>query len=377
MRSKCESVKVRKWAVATLSLFPTFALSAALSAQMVTVQVAGHELQVPRGFAVDVYAAQTPDARLMALGPDGVPYLAETGEGRVVKLPDANHDGKADSVIVVASGLTNPHGLAFLGDTLFIAEGNRLVKLVPGHAEPQVVIRDLPCCGGHFTRSVVIGPDRKLYVSAGSSCNICDERDRRRAAVTRYNLDGSGMEIFATGLRNSVGLAFYPGSHELWATNNDRDNLGDDVPPDRINILKQGRFYGWPQCWLPGRANPEYRSADCSRVEPPALTFQAHAAPLGIAFYTGTAFPAEYRGDVFFAEHGSWNRSVPVGYQVMHAHVRGAHPLPPAEPFVTGFRPAGQEAWERPVGLLVLPDGSVLVSCDSPGMVLRVHWVGR
>ncbi len=371
MRGKCESVKVGTWAAIALSLFPTFALSA----QMVTVQVAGHELQVPRGFAVDVYAAHTPDARLMALGPDGVPYLAETGEGKVVKLPDADHDGKADSVIVVASGLTNPHGLAFLGDTLFIAEGNRLVKMVPGRTEPQVVIRDLPCCGGHFTRSVVIGPDRKLYVSAGSSCNICDERDRRRAAVTRYNLDGSGMEIFATGLRISVGLAFNPQTHELWATNNDRDNLGDDVPPDRINIIRQGKWYGWPQCWLPGRANPEYRNADCSRVEPPALTFQAHAAPLGIAFYTGTAFPAEYRGDVFFAGHGSWNRSVPVSGQVYHAHVRNGRP-DSAEVFLTGFRPGG-EAWERPVGLLVLPDGSMLISCDSPGMVLRVHWVGR
>ncbi len=348
----------------------------AAAQERVNVQVAGHELSVPRGFAVDVYAANVRHARMMALGPDGVPYVAETGPGLVVKLPDANHDGRADTVIVVASGLNRPHGLAFRGDTLYIAETNRVVKLVPGQSEPRVVIPSLPAGGMHFTRSIVIGPDNKLYVSAGSDCNVCTEDDRRRAAVTRYNLDGSGMELFATGLRNSVGLAFNPATHELWASNNDRDNLGDDVPPDRVNILKRGKFYGWPQCWLPGHANPEYQGADCSHVEAPALTLPAHAAPLGIAFYTGSTFPAEYHGDVFVAGHGSWNRSTPIPGQVYHAHVHGSH-ADSAQVFLSGFRPQGQDAWERPVGLLVLPDGSMLVSCDSPGMVLRVHWVGR
>ncbi len=374
MRSDVRAVRAGK-AVGAVALLTALAAPSALSAQLVPVQVAGHELQVARGFAVDVYAPHVEHARLMALGPDGVPYVAETGPGRVVKLPDANHDGKADTVIVVASGLNRPHGLAFRGDTLYIAETNRVVRLVPGRGEPQVVIPSLPPGGMHFTRSIAIGPDDKLYVSAGSDCNVCTEDDRRRAAVTRYNLDGSGMELFATGLRNSVGLAFNPTTHELWATNNDRDNLGDDIPPDRINILKQGKFYGWPQCWLPGHANPEFAHADCSHVEAPALTFQAHTAPLGLAFYTGTAFPAEYRGAVFVAGHGSWNRSEPVSGQVLVAQVRNGRP-DSARVFITGFRPHG-EAWERPAGLLVLPDGSMLISCDSPGMILRVHWVGR
>ena len=174
-----------------------------------------------------------------------------------------------------------------------------------------------------------------------------------------------------------MGLAFHPATGELWATNNDRDNLGDDVPPDPINILRQGRFYGWPQCNLPDTRNPEYPDADCSGVEAPALRFQAHSAPLGLAFYTGAQFPAEYRGDLFFAQHGSWNRSVPVGYQVMRVRVVNGRPAS-AEPFITGFLAVGaSRPWARPVGLLVLGDGSLLVSDDAPGRVFRVRWVGR
>ena len=353
------------------------AAAAQQSAALVSVRVAGRTMQAPAGFAVHVYAEGLRGARFMALGPDGTPYLSLTREGRVVKLPDANGDGRADSVITVASGLNLPHGLAFRGDTLYIAENDKVVRLVPGAAAPEVVVPNLPGRGGHFTRTIVFGPDGKLYVSVGSSCNLCDESDPRRAAVLRYNLDGSGEEIFAHGLRNSVGIAFDPATGALWGTNNDRDNLGDDLPPDRINILREGGNYGWPQCYLPGKNNPEYANADCSGVLGPAITFQAHSAPLGIAFSTGSSFPAEYRGGALVAYHGSWNRSAPTGYKVVYVRERDGRPVSISD-FLTGFLPdPGAPPWARPVGLLVLRDGSLLVSDDTGGYVFRVRYAGR
>lgn len=365
--------------VVALALAPWLARAVAAQAPagLTPVRVAGQTLQVAPGFAVEVYAEGLRGARFMALGPDGVPYLSITRAGRVVKLPDANGAGRADTVITVAQGLNLPHGLAFRGDTLYVAENNRVVRFRPGSTTPDVVVAGLPARGGHFTRTIVFGPDGKLYVSVGSSCNICDESDPRRAAVLRYNLDGSGEEIFAHGLRNSVGIAFDPATGELWGTNNDRDNLGDDLPPDRINILHQGVNYGWPQCYLPGKNNPEYQAADCSHVEGPAIAFQAHSAPLGIAFSTGKQFPPEYRGGAFAAFHGSWNRSIPTGYKVVYVRVQGGRPVSISD-FVTGFLPdSSASPWARPVDVLVLRDGSLLVSDDFGGRIFRVHYVGR
>ncbi|OLC11303.1 MAG: hypothetical protein AUH41_00875 [Gemmatimonadetes bacterium 13_1_40CM_66_11] len=336
-------------------------------------QGADDALRVPAGFKVSVFAANLPGVRYLTLGPGNAVYASEPGEGAVVKLTDSNHHGAADSPVVVASGVRGAFGIAFRGDTMFVAGEGELVRFDPGARAPVTLMR-LPS-GGHSTRTILFGPDGKLYVAVGSSCNLCEERDSMRAAVTQFNPDGSGGHIFARGLRNTVGMAFNPTTGELWGGNNDRDNLGDDLPPEHINIIKDGRNYGWPECYLPGKPNPEYGSADCSRVEPPTITIQAHSAPLGFVFYAGTQFPREYRGDAFVTLHGSWNRSVPTGAKVVRVQVdSGGRRAVGVEDFIVGWQRPDGTRWGRPVGLLVMPDGSLLVSDDYGGKIWRVSY---
>src|SRR6058998_691278 len=335
-----------------------------------TVVIAGHALYVPRGFTVNLFAEGLNGVRYLALGPGGAVYASLPGGGQIVRLVDANRDGVADAPAqVVLSGLNAPFGITFRGDTMYFAEETAVKRLDPGAATPVTLVSDLPG-GGHITRTIVFGPDNALYLAVGSSCNLCDD-PLPRAAVTRYHLDGTGPHTFATGLRNSVGLAFHPTTGELWANNNDRDYLGDNLPPEHLNILKDGKWYGWPQCYLPGKPNPEYPGFDCSGVEPPAITDTAHSAPLGLAFYTGTMFPAAYQGDAFMTYHGSWNRSVPTGAKVVRVRVQSGRPTA-IEDFVTGWQLANGSRWGRPVGLLVMPDGALLVSDDGGGRIWRV-----
>ncbi len=341
-----------------------------------TVAIAGHSLYVPHGFKINIFAEGIGGVRTLVLGPGNLVYAVVSQSGTVVQLPDANNDGVADSAHTVLSGLRYPFGLAFRGDTMYVGESNQVDRFNPGSTTPTVVVPNLPT-GGHSTRTVVFGPDGKMYVSVGSSCNICDETDSLRAAVSQFDPDGSHGKVFARGLRNSVGLAFNPTTHELWANNNDRDNLGDDLPPEHVNILKDGKYYGWPQCYLPGKPNPEYPDANCATVEPPAITIQAHSAPLGLAFYTGTMFPAEYRGDAIMTLHGSWNRSVPTGAKVVRVRIQNGKATG-VEDFITGWLPPGAAStsgrWGRPVSPLVLPDGSLLISDDDGGKIWRVTY---
>ncbi len=338
--------------------------------------VEGHDLFLKPGFHISVFAQGVNGVRYLTLGAGNVVYASLMRAGTIVRLPDANHDGVADSAITVASGLHQPFGIAFRGDTMYVGETDALDRFNPGATAPMK-LATLPSGQGHSTRTVVAGPDGKIYVAIGSSCNICDEADPRRAAVVTYNPDGSGEHLFARGLRNSVGLAFNPTTHELWANNNDRDNLGDDLPPEHVNILKDGKYYGWPQCYLPGKPNPEYPDANCATVEPPAITIQAHSAPLGLAFYTGTMFPAEYRGDAIMTLHGSWNRSVPTGAKVVRVRIQNGKATG-VEDFITGWLPPGAAStsgrWGRPVSPLVLPDGSLLISDDDGGKIWRVTY---
>src|SRR3989454_1015434 len=336
------------------------------------IHIAGQDLYVPSGFNVNLFAEGLDGPRSLALGPGGVVFVTLSDRGEIVRLIDTDGDGVADSRSTVLSGLSYPFGLAFRGDTLFCAEQTAVKRLDPGATTPVTLIPNLPV-GGHISRTIAFGPDNLLYVAIGSSCNVCDDA-LPRAAVTRYNLDGSNPHTFATGLRNSVGLAFHPTTGELWANNNDRDNLGDDLPPEHLNVLRDGRWYGGPQCYLPGQANPEYSGADCSGVEPPAITFQAHSAPLGLAFYTGAMFPADYQGDAFMTYHGSWNRTVPTGAKVVRVRVVSGRPTA-IDDFVTGWQLADGSRWGRPVGLLVMPDGALLVSDDFAGRIWRVSFV--
>lgn len=339
-------------------------------------------LRLPPGFTIDVFARDLGHARFLAVDPRGTLLVSVPRSGHVLALPDDDGDGRADRAIPVVEGLDLPHGLAFHDGALYVAETGRVVRVgydpVTRRATgpPAVVVSGLPARGSHWTRTIAFGPDGRLYLAVGSSCNNCEERDGHRAAITRYNADGSGEARFATGLRNAVGLAFRPGSAELWVTVNGRDWLGDDRPAEYITRVTEGGFYGWPHChWeMDGTLAPDPElpsAARCQRVSRPSLLYQAHSAPLGMAFYTGTQFPPEYRGNLFVALHGSWNRTSPTGYQLIRVRVDGDAPR--AETFASGWL-VGRRAWGRPVDLAVGQDGSLFLSDDSQGVVYRIGY---
>ena len=359
-------------AVATLAPLSTSAVSP-------TRVVAPQEtLLLPPGFGISVFFQGLADPRMMALGPDGELYVAERGAGRIVRLPDRDDDGVADGVEVVVMGLRAPSSIAFNVDgSLYVGETTRILRLsdVDGDGvfqEQETVIDDLPS-GGHSTRTVLFSPDGQwLYVSIGSSCNVCVEGDERRATIMRYNPDGSGGEVYARGLRNSVGITFRPGTNELWATNNGRDWLGDDQPPETIYQVNQGDDIGWPRCHAGRIVDPDLgEPRDCEGVADPVVEIQAHSAPLGLTFYSGEQFPDEYHGDLFVAFHGSWNRSVPTGYKVVHITVRDGE-LAAVQDFAVGWLREDGSQWGRPVDVQTGPDGSLFVSDDAGGVVYRI-----
>jgi len=334
------------------------------------------EVQLPSGFIMTAFASGLNGPRFMAIGPGGVLFVAERGANRVVALPDRDGDGRADETLVVADDLQAPSSLAFDGNTLYIGETTRVTRLRLGPdlrpLQRDVIIADLPSGPGHSTRTILLGRDGRLYVASGSSCNVCNERDPHRAAVWVYNADGSGGRLFARGLRNAVGLALNPWTGEIWATNNGRDLLGDDSPPETVYVVQDGRDYGWPRCHAGTLVDPQFGGPGaCDGIERPILEMQAHMAPLGLTFYAAEQFPPQYRG-LFIALHGSWNRSVPVGYKVMRVPLVDGHVAGPAEDFATGWLKPDGSSWGRPVGVTVAADGSLLVSDDKGGFVYRI-----
>jgi glucose/arabinose dehydrogenase len=319
---------------------------------------------------------------MLAIGPDKALYVAERGAGRIVRLVDANQDGQADGIEVVAAGLNQPNSLAFRPDgSLYVSETTRVWRFSNPNAQGiyqdrQVIIDHLPS-GGHATRTLLFSPDGSaLYVSIGSSCNVCLESDKRRATIMVFNPDGSGGRVYASGLRNAVGITFRPGTQELWATNNGRDNLGDTLPPETVYQVEDGKDYGWPRCYAGRIIDPDFGSPNsCQGVPTPVVEMQAHMAPLGLNFYNGAQFPAEYQGNLFIALHGSWNSSVPVGYKVMRIPISGSQ-IGQAEDFATGWLAPDGSVWGRPVDVLTAPDGSLFVSDDSGGVIYRIFYKG-
>jgi len=344
----------------------------------------GLPLRIPAGFEIETFAEDLGPVRFMALDEHGVLLVSVTGSGKVLALPDQNLDGKADEVITLIAGLDLPHGLAFYKNFLYVAETDKVLRynyssstgneIAIKISDPTVIVSDLPSGGGHFTRTLGFGPDGKMYVSVGSSGNILKESDTRRAAILRFNPDGTGAEVYARGLRNSVGFRWHPVTKEIWATDNGRDFLGDDLPPDEINIVKKGGDYGWPYAYGNRITDPEFDDPErAAKTVPPKIEIQAHSAPLGLTFYDSPAFGSAYEGDLFVCFHGSWNRSVPTGYKVVRYHLKGTRKdqVVFKQDFITGWL-TPQGALGRPVDIIVGADEAVYISDDKGERIYRV-----
>ncbi len=377
------------------------------------VDAVADRLQVPAGFAVRLFAEGLSKPRLMTIGPDGALYVADQNAGTIVRLPDANGDGVADATEVVAEGLAGAHSVEWFDGWLYVASYGQVNRLQDqdgdGTFETQELVTDnIPGTGGHSSRTLHFGPDGKLYVAAGSSSNNEPESDPRRAAILRFNPDGSIPEdnpfasdpderrqpVFAEGLRNSVDFLFLPDGR-LWANHNGSDMLGDDIPPEEIVIqVEAGNHYGWPYCYTPVEGtvpsgteevrdervdlNPDV-FASCSEAVPALFTDLAHYAPLGMTQYNASAFPADYQGNLFVAYHGSWNSTEPRDCRVQMIVVQDGQPTE-SQPFLTGFRESESQscnqAWGRPAGVVVGNDGALYVSDDQNGQIYRVVYEG-
>jgi len=341
-----------------------------------------HELRVPPGARIAVFAAGLEGPRLMTVTPAGDILVSEPGADRIRLLRDDDRDGVAETLITYADDLQRPHGLAFHGQNLYVAETGRLSLLRDENGDGQAdtrrtISRDIPGAGGHWTRTVVVADDGTAFVSAGSSCNVCEEEDPRRAAVLEFGPGEKEAEIFARGLRNSVGLALHPDTGELWGSDNGRDMLGDDLPPEEINLIRKGSDYGWPYCYGNRTPDPKYDRPDrCKDTTPPQVTMQAHSAPLGIAFGKGLNFPETFQKMLFVGFHGSWNRSVPTGYKLVGIPFEEGRPVGGPVDIISGWL-EGRTAWGRPVGPLVGPDGALYLSDDRTGAVYRIWFPER
>lgn len=390
-------------------------------------------LKAPEGFIVSVFAKNLNDPRVIAFDPAGRILVSETAEGKVLVLEDKNKDGMADETRVLLEGLNKPHGLAFYpipsrqggsygastdgGKTyLYIAETNQVARYIYDEQSGTVLeqnkigqnIANLPADGKHFTRTIEFGPNYqtqpivqgvaeetmspvKLYISVGSSCDICVEDSWKRAAILESDPDGSYTAELAGGLRNSVFFTFHPETKEMWATEMGRDYLGDDLPPDEINIIKPNRKYGWPFCYgkqvkdksfNPEKINRTDIPQDCNLTQPPVIEIPAHSAPLGLAFIPDKNWPKEWEGNLLVAYHGSWDRSVPTGYKIVRYAVDKNGKVSETADFITGWlgdgnpsTGSGQETFGRPVDLKFGPDGALYVSDDYSGQIYKVERV--
>lgn len=329
------------------------------------------------GFKVSLYA-RVPDARQMVLSPSGTLFVGNRDKGAVYAVLDANKDGKGDKVVKIADGLKSPNGVEFKDGSLYVAEISRVLRYdkieeqLKSPPKPVIVSKAFPSDGLHGWKYIRFGPDGMLYVPVGAPCNVCEKSDPRYASITRMKPDGTEFEVFASGIRNTVGFDWDPKSNQLWFTDNGRDWLGDDGPPDELNCaFKKGMHFGFPYCHGKGISDPEFgKKRSCSDFVPAEFELGPHVAALGMKFYRGKMLP-NFQGDIIYAEHGSWNRSVKSGYRVMRVKMRGGKPLS-AEPLLSGFVNAKGDVSGRPVDVVEMPDGSLLISDDFAGAIYRL-----
>ena len=337
-------------------------------------------IKLPPGFAITVYADNVPNARGMALGENGTLFVGSKEKGNVYAIIDKDGDQRADEVFTIASGLNMPVGVAYRNGSLFVSAVDRILRFdkieqrLTNPPAPVTMNIVFPNEAQHGWKFIAFGPDGKLYVPVGAPCNICEPDPGRFALIARMNPDGSGYEIVARGVRNSVGFDWDPTTHDFWFTENGRDFLGDHQPPDELNhASKAGLHFGYPYCHGGTIPDPEYGSKHaCREFTTPIVTLGPHVASLGMRFYTGTMFPLKYQRQIFIAEHGSWNRSEKIGYRITLVS-RDEQGRLRYSVFAEGWL-QGQQAWGRPADVLVMPDGALLVSDDSAGVIYRISY---
>lgn len=338
------------------------------------------QIKLPPGFSISVYASDVPNARGMVRGAGGTLFVGSKQEGRLYAVVDDGTGRRAARVYTIMRGLNMPVGVAFKDGSLYASSVDRILRFdnIEQHlADPPapVVITDrLPKDTSHGWKYLGFGPDKKLYVAVGVPCNVCDPEPDRFGLIARMNHDGSGYEIVARGIRNSVGFDWDPESRHLWFTDNGRDWMGDNQPPDELNhAFSDGLHFGFPYCHGASIADPKYGNEQpCNRFTPPALNLGPHVAALGMRFYTGAMFPREYQGRIFIAEHGSWNRSEKIGYRISLAS-KDPQGQWRYSIFAHGWL-QGSDAWGRPADVLVMPDGALLVSDDQAGVIYRIAY---
>jgi len=344
------------------------------------------KLKTPPGFTVSIYSDKVPEARQMVLSETGTLFVGTTGNGSVYALPDRNHDGRVDEVVTVASKLHLPNGVAVRDGALFVGETSKITRfdnIEKQLAQPlksfksSVVNDKLPALDWHGNRYMRFGPDGLLYIGVGAPCNVCVRPDDERfATVLRMKPDGSALEVFAKGIRNTVGFDWHPTTKELWFTDNGRDHLGNNLPPDELNCAPaKGMHFGFPFRYGNNVPDPEFgiKAAKDLKFTPVAMPLGPHVASLGMRFYTGNVFPEKYRGNIFIAEHGSWNRDKRIGYRISQVTLENGKATK-YETFMDGFQFGDADPWGRPVDLCLMPDGSMLVSDDHAGAIYKISY---
>jgi glucose/arabinose dehydrogenase len=337
------------------------------------------KIDLPKGFKIEVFAENIDDARSMEVGKDGIIFVGNRRGDKVYAVVDEDNDYKADKKYVIVEGLNMPNGIALKGDDLYVAEVNRILKFADiyntykNSPDYEVIYDEYPTDRHHGWKYIAFGPEGKLYVPVGAPCNICAPEEIY-ASITRMDPDGSNMEIFAHGIRNTVGFAWHPETENLWFTDNGRDKMGDNRPPDELNkITEKGMHFGYPYCHGKNISDPKYGDRkDCDQFTPPQKELGPHVAALGMIFYTGDMFPEEYRNQILLAEHGSWNRSEKIGYRLQLVTLEN-NEAKKYKTFAKGWL-QGDDVWGRPVDIKQLPDGSILVSDDYANAIYRITY---